>query len=263
MQLLSDRNARYDGSLLKVQTLSLTRSESRIMMEEWISRWETTFGVAPRLSQFCARPEARALRRALESEAEIPGDVEVFAFLLVVCVWPEEEWEKQPSDSAVQDAIRHLEQARRSLGSVSNTGWLGIFDRVHEIRDLLGQWARILRVRRQYGSSITVGTQTIWGKPAARGRQRAKRTVVFFLTYYFKTLGYRRTPWDQIARFLFLCGLAPNESMGKAVGTWWSTVLKRHGRQHGDAEPLEPAQQGLLQLFQHYKAVVWSSAVPP
>lgn len=232
------------------------------MMEEWIGRWEITFGVAPRLSQFFAKPEARALRRAVESEAEIPGDVEVFAFLLIVCVWPEEEWEKQPSGSAVQEAIRHLEQTRRSLESVSNTGWLGIFERVHEIRDLLVQWARILRSRIQYGSSITVGTQTIWGKPPARGRQRAKRTVVFFLTYYFKTLGFRRTPWNQITRFLFLCSLVPNESMGKEVGTWWATVLKRHERQHGEVEPLEPAQQGLFQLFQYYKDVAWSSAEP-
>lgn len=246
---------------MKVQTLSLTRSESRIVMEEWISRWETTFGVTPRLSQFFARPEARALCRAVESEAEIRGDVEVFAFLLIVFVWPEEEWEKQPSGPAVQEAIRDLEQARRSLGSVSNTGWLGAPERVHEVRDLLGQWARILRVRIQYGSSITVGTQTIWGKPPARGRQRAKRSVVFFLTSYFKTLGYRRTPWDQITRFLFLCRLVPQKTTAKEVGTWWSTLLKRHERQHGSAEPLEPAQQGLLQLFQHYKTMAWSSAV--
>jgi hypothetical protein len=232
------------------------------MMDEWIGRWEITFGVAPRLSQFFAKPEARALRRAVESETEIRGDVEVFAFLLVVCVWPEEEWEKQPSSSAVQEAIRHLEQTRRSLESVSNAGWLGTSERVHEVRDLLGQWAGILRVRTQYGPFITVGAQTVWGKPPARGRQRAKRTVVFFLTSYFKTLGYRRTPWNQITRFLFLCGLVPNESMGKEVGTWWATLLKRHERQHGDAEPLEPAQQGLLQLFQHYKDVAWSSAVP-
>lgn len=232
------------------------------MMDEWISRWETTFGVAPRLSQFFARPEARVLRRAVESEAEIRGDVEVFAFLLVVCVWPEEAWQKQPSESAVHESIRALEQARRSLGSVSNTGWLGTSERVHEIRDLLGQWARILRDRIQYGSSITVGTQTIGGKPPARGRQRAKRTVVFFLTSYFKTLGYRRPPWDQITRFLFLCRLVPQKTTAKEVGTWWSTVLTRHRRQHGRAEPLEPAHQGLLQLFLQYKAMAWSSAVP-
>ena len=85
------------------------------------------------------------------------------------------------------------------------------------------------------GRPVTVGTQTIWGKPPARGRQRAKRTVVFFLTYYFKTLGYRRPPWDQITRFLFLCRLVPQKTTAKEVGTWWSTVLTRHRRQHGDA----------------------------
>lgn len=230
-------------------------------MEEWITRWETTFGVAPRLSQFFARPEARALFCAVESEAEVRGDVEVFAFLLIVFVWPEEEWQKQPSGSAVQESIRRLEQARRSLASMSNTGWLGTSERVSEVRDLLGQWAGILRARMQYGSSVTVGTQTIGGNPPVRGRQRGKRKVVFFLTHYFKTLGYRRTPWDQVTRFLILCHLVPKRTKAKEVATWWSTVRQRHRRQHGCAEPLEPAQQGLLQLFHHYKARVRSSAV--
>jgi hypothetical protein len=231
-------------------------------MDEWISRWENHFGVAPRLSQFFARPEARALVRTFESEADVRGDVEVLAFLLIVFVWPEEEWQKQPSGPAVQEAIRHLEQVRRSLDAVSNTGWLGTAERVHEMRDLLGQWADILRGRIQYMSSVTIGTLTIGGKPPAQGRQRAKRTVVFFLTSYFETLGYCRTPWDQISQFVILCGLAPPKTTPKEVGTWWSTVLTRHRRAHGDAEPLEPVQQDLFQLFQYYKAVVWSPAVP-
>jgi hypothetical protein len=202
------------------------------------------------------------LVRTFESEADVRGDVEVFAFLLIVFVWPEEAWQKQLSDSAMHKSIRQLEQVRRSLDSVSNTGWLGTAERVHEIRDLLGQWADILRGRIQYMSSVTVGTLTIGGKPPAQGRQRAKRTVVFFLTSYFKTLGYRRTPWDQVSQFVILCGLVPQKTTPKDLGTWWSTVLARHRRAYGDAEPLEPVQQGLFQLFQYYQAVVWSPAVP-
>lgn len=231
-------------------------------MEEWIIRWETTFGVAPRLSQFFASLEARALLRAVESEGEVPGDVEVFAFLLIIFVWPEEEWQKQPSWSAVLESIRCLEQAQQSLEPVTNTGWLGSRERVHEVQGLWGQWAGILRARMQYRSSVTVGRQAIWGNPPARGRHRGKRRVVFFLVHYFQTLSYRRTPWDQIVRFLILCGLVDQGTTGKEVGTWWSTVRDRHQRRYGLAEPLAPAQEGLLLLFQDCKAWVWASAVP-
>jgi hypothetical protein len=232
-----------------------------MMMDTWISRWEARFGVAPRLSEFFADSEARAFLRDFESGADVQGDVEVLAFLLIFMVWPDREWQKQPSRPVVQETVRDLEQARRSLGRVSETGWLGTPQRVKEVQEVLRQWAGVLRARATFMPSITVGTITTGGHPPVRGRQRGKRQVVFFLTYYFKMLGYRRPPWGLMTRFLILCRLVPRRTTAKDVATWWSTVLERHHRQKHD-EPLAPVQESFLAWYQQCKASVWSSDGP-
>jgi len=229
------------------------------MMDTWIERWETTWGVAPRLSHFFSSPEARTVLREFESCADTTGDVEVLAFLLIFSVWPEQASKRGPSPQTLKETARSLEQCRRKVAKLVDTGVLGLPDAVQQTCDRLQQWATHLTAQARGWPMTPIGELWIGVSPPAAKRHRAKRQVVFFLTYYFHTLGCPVTPWRIITQFLILAKLAPSTATDKDISTWWSNVLGREHRTSG-AEPLIPYQEDQLRLFKHLKDQVWSES---
>ena len=229
------------------------------MMETWIRRWETKWGLAPRLSDFFSTPDARTVLREFDSCAGIKGDGEVLAFLLIVYVWPETEWKKRrrPSPQTLKATARSLDQCRRNIATLADTGLLGSPKVVRETYDRLREWAIHLTAEARGQPMVSLGSFSIGGAPPAAKCHRAKRQVVSFLTHYFHTLGCSAPPWRLITRFLILATLAPSTATDQGIGTWWSNTLKREHRT-GRMEPLAPYQHDQLQLFEQLKNHVWS-----
>src|SRR5438105_4010947 len=105
------------------------------MMETWITRWETTLGVVPRLTQFFSSPEARTFVRDFEGCGNALGDVEVLAFLLILFVWPETLSTRQPSPTQLTRTARSLEMCCRQVTTLVDTGVLGLPEQVQQICD--------------------------------------------------------------------------------------------------------------------------------
>jgi hypothetical protein len=231
------------------------------MMETWIRRWEVKWGLAPRLSDFFSTPDARTVLREFDSCAGIKGDGEVLAFLLIVYVWPETEWKtmRRPSPQTLKATARSLDQCRRNIATLADTGLLGSPKIVRKTCDRLQEWAAHLTAEARGRPMISMGTFTIGGAPPAAKRHRAKRQVVSFLTHYFHTLGCSAPPWRLITRFLILATLAPSTARHQRIATWWSNTLQREHRT-GRMEPLAPYQDDQFQLFEHFKDHVWSHA---
>jgi len=228
-------------------------------METWIRQWETKWGLTPRLSDFFSTPDARTMLREFDSCAGIKGDGEVLAFLLIVYVWPETEWKnmRRPSPQTLKATARSLEQCRRHIATLADTGLLGAPTVVRKTCDQLQEWAAQLSAEARGWPIVSIGTLSIGGAPPAAKRHRAKRQVVSFLTHYFHTLGCSAPPWRLITRFLILATLAPSTATDQGIGTWWSNTLKREHRT-GRMEPLAPYQHDQLQLFEQLKNHVWS-----
>jgi hypothetical protein len=230
-----------------------------MMMDQQIERWEDSYGLAPRLSHFFSSPEARTLLRDFSSCADAKGDVEVLAFLLIFYVWPEQDGIKLPSHQTLKDTARSLEDCSRRLRELVETRLLDSPEQVKETSDRLHHWATQLRAQTSGVPAVTIGPNTwIAENPPTAKRHRAKRRVVFFLTYYFHTLGCRTPPWQVITRFLILAKLLPSTATDKQLATWWSNVIQRHHRGAG-AGALRPFQQDQLILFEHFKKEVWSA----
>jgi hypothetical protein len=230
-----------------------------VMMDQQIKRWEDRYGVPPRLSDFFASPEARTLLRDFLSCADVEGDVEVLAFLVMFYVWPEQEGIKRPARQRLRETARSLEDASRRLRELTETRLLDSPEQIKQTSDRLHCWVTQLRAQASGVPAVTIGPNT-WiaqNQPAAK-RHRAKRRVVFFLTYYFHTLGCRTPPWQLITRFLILAKLLPSTTSEKQVATWWSNIIQRHQRGRG-ADPLAPFQQAQFTLFEHLKEEVWSA----
>lgn len=230
------------------------------MMDTWIERWDTAMGVAPRLSTFFSSPEARTVLREFESCANVKGDVEVLAFLLIFSVWPETEWKKRrPSPQTLKATARSLEQCRRQVAKLIGTGLLGLPEAVQRTCDQLQQWATHLTAEARGWPMVSIGMFWIGGTPPAAKRHRAKRQVVFFLTHYFHTLGCSAPPWRIITRFLILAKLAPSTATDQRIATWWSNLTRREDRR-GGVEPFAPYQEDQLRLFKHLKDQVWPAS---
>ena len=229
------------------------------MMETWVERWEKAWGVAPRLSHFFSSQEARTVLREFKSCANTEGDVEVLAFLLIFSVWPEQAWKRRPSPQTLKKAARSFEECSRTIAKLANTGLLESPKVVQQIRDQLQQWATYLRGQER-GLPMTPGGELWIGAAAPAGkRHRAKRQVVFFLTYYFHTLGCPVTPWRIITQFLILAKLAPSTARDQRIATWWSNLVRREDRR-GGVEPFAPYQEDQLRLFKHLKDQVWPTS---
>jgi hypothetical protein len=216
--------------------------------------------VAPRLSDFFASPEARTLLRDFVSSADAQGDVEVLAFLLMFYIWPEQEAIKRPARQALKETARSLEDSSRRLRDLTETRLSDSPEHIEQTSDRLHHWATQLTAQASGVPAVTIGPN-IWiaQKPPAAKRHRAKRRVVFFLTYYFHRLGCRTPPWQLITRFVILAKLLPSTTSEKQVATWWSNVIQRHQRGRG-ADPLPPFQQAQFTLFEHLKEEVWSAS---
>jgi len=232
-----------------------------LMMDTWIEQWDTAMGIAPQLSTFFSSPEARTVLREFESCGNTMGDVEVLAFLLVVYVWPETEWKKRrrPSPQTLKATARSLEQCRRKVATLADTGLLGSPSVVRETCDRLQQWATHLTEQARGWPMVSIGRLSMGGTPPAAKRHRAKRQVVSFLTHYFHTLGCPTPPWRIITRFLILAKLARSTATDQRISTFWSNVTRREHRT-GRMEPLAPHQHDQLQLFEYFKKQVWSRA---
>jgi hypothetical protein len=230
------------------------------MMDRQIERWENSYGVAPRLSNFFSSSEGRTLLRDFASCAEAKGDVEVLAFLLIFYVWPEQDGIKRLARQTLIETARSLEDSSRRLREFAETRLFDSPEQINQTSDRLHHWATQLRAKASGVPAVRIGPNTwIAQNPPAAKRHRAKRRVVFFLTYYFHTLGCRTPPWQLITRFLILAKLLPSTTTDKQLATWWSNVIQRHYRGRG-ADPLRPFQQDQLILFEHLKKEVWSAS---
>jgi hypothetical protein len=229
------------------------------MMETWIQRWETKWGLAPRLSDFFSTPDARRVLRELDSCAGTKGDSEVLAFLLIIYVWPDQGRTRRPSPQALKHIARSLKACSRSLATLAGTGLLGVPETVQQTSNQLLQWAEHLRLESRGWPMTPLGELWIGTIPPAAKRHRAKRQVVFFLTHYFHTLGCSVTPWRIITQFLILAQLAPLSATEQRIATWWSNVQQREYRK-ADTEPLASFQESQLILFQHFKELVWAGS---
>ena len=229
------------------------------MMETWITRWEVACGVAPRLSRFFASPAARTLLREFQSCAKATGDVEVLAFLLIFSVWPEHASTNRPSPQMLKATARSLDQCRRRVAKLVNTGLLGVPEAAKQTCDRLEQWSTHLTAEARGWPMVTMGRFAVGARPTTGKRHRAKRQVVEFLTHYFATLACPAPPWRIITRFLMLANLAPSTATDKHLATWWSNVLRREHRT-GDVEALARYQADQLRLFEHLKHDVWSDS---
>lgn len=228
-------------------------------METWIQRWETKWGLAPRLSDFFSTPDAHTVLRELKSCGNTMGDGEVLAFLLIVYVWPEQGRTRRPSPQTLKHIARSLKACSRSLTTLAGSGLLGVPETVHRTCDQLLQWAAHLTLEARGWPMTPIGTLWIGTSPPAAKRHRAKRQVVFFLTHYFQTLGCPVTPWRIITQFLILAKLAPPTASDQRIGTWWSNLQQREHRKAG-TEPLASFQDSQLILFRHFKELVWGGS---
>ncbi len=228
-------------------------------METWIQRWETKWGLAPRLSEFFSTPEADTLLREVDSCAEMKGDGEVLAFVLIFYVWPEQGRIRRPTPNTLKQMARSLTDASQHLATLAGTGLLGLPDTVQQTCDQLQQWAAHLTLEARGWPMTPIGELWIGTLPPAAKRHRAKRQTISFLTYYFKTLGCAVPPWQLITRFLILTKLAPSTARHDSIATWWSNVQQREHRS-ARAAPLAPFQESQLVLFQHVKELVWSES---
>lgn len=191
-----------------------------VMMDQQIKRWGDRYGVVPRLSDFFVSPEAQTLLRDFASCAEVEGDVEVLAFLLIFYVWPEAEI-RRASHRALGRTARSLEDSSRRLRELTETRLLDSPEQIKQTSDRLHRWATQLTAQASGVPAVMVGPNTwIAQNPPAAKRHRAKRRVVFFLTYYFHTLGCRTPPWQLITQFLILAKLLPSTTSEKQLATW-------------------------------------------
>lgn len=226
-----------------------------LMMETWIRRWETKWGLAPRLSDFFSTREAHTVLREFDSCADTKGDGEVLAFLLICYVWPEQGRTRRPSPQMLKRMARSLKTCSQNLATLASSGLLGVPEMVQQTSDQLRQWADHLILEARGWPVTPVGEFWIGTLPPAAKRHRAKRQVIAFLTYYFETLGCATTPWRVITRFLILAKLAPATAKGKHIATWWSNVQQREKRRTG-IEPLVSSHDDQLILFQSVKEQV-------
>jgi hypothetical protein len=234
-------------------------TDKELMMERWIRRWETKWGLAPRLSEFFSTPDAHTVLRDFKSCANsAEGDVEILAFLLIIYVWPEQGRTRRPSPQALKHIARSLKACSRSLATLAGTGLLSVPETVRQTCDQLQQWAAHLTLEARGWPMTPIGSLWIGSMPPAAKRHRAKRQVISFLTYYFQTLGCTES-WRLITRFLILANLAPATAKHKNISTWWSNVQQREKRRAG-TEPLAPFQESQLLLFQHFKELVWGGS---
>ena len=229
------------------------------MMETWIRRWETKWGLAPRLSNFFSTPDARTVLREFDSCAGIKGDGEVLAFLLICYVWPEQGRTRRPSPQSLKRTAWSLKACSRNLATLAGSGVLGVPETVQQTCDHLLRWAAHLTLEARGWPMTPIGELWIGTLPPAAKRHRAKRQVISFLTYYFETLGCAVPPWRLITRFLILANLAPAIARDKHIATWWSNVLQREHRRAG-TEPLASFQESQLTLFAHFKELVWAGS---
>jgi hypothetical protein len=230
-----------------------------MMDDRWIERWETKWGLAPRLSDFFSTPDARTVLRELGSCAGMKGDAEVLAFILIFYVWPEQGRTRRPSPRTLKHMARSLKLCSRHLATLAGTGLLGVPDTVQQTCDQLRQWAAHLTLEARGWPMTPIGQLWIGTLPPAAKRHRAKRQTISFLTYYFKTLGRPAPPWQLITRFLILTKLIPSTARHNSIATWWSNVQRREHRS-ARATPLAPFQESQLVLFQDFKDQVWSGS---
>lgn len=230
-----------------------------MMDDRWIERWETKWGLAPRLSDFFSTPDARTVLRELHSCAGMKGDAEVLAFILVFYVWPKQGRTRRPSPQTLKGIARSLKTCSGHLETLAGTGLLGVPETTQQTCDQLRQWAAHLILEARGWPMTAIGELWIGTIPPAAKRHRAKRQTISFLTYYFKTLGRPVPPWGLITRFLILTKLAPSTASDKHISTWWSNVQRREHRR-ARTEPLAPFQESQLILFAHFKEQVWAGS---
>lgn len=208
----------------------------RELIDRSIQQWGQQCGVTARLEQFFNTPAGRALVNDFQASGVAEPDLDVLIFLLIYVVWAGEEWEKVPRDTKRQDLAKQLRQARRKLYTIK--------ERMHpaSVETLTATIKQLEKCERHLNIHpwVQVGKVMVWGHPPGPKRYRAKRQVVFFLTGYFRELGYRHPPWALIFKFLQLVGLEKPTTSPKTVSSWWSNTKKREVTSEN---PIEPRQK--------------------
>jgi hypothetical protein len=220
-------------------------------MESWISQWERYFVIAPRFTEFFSTAQGRELIQTF------PGpkvEAEVLAFLLIRVVWSQEKLAKMMSKPDREAMARNLANARRTLQQLHKTPMIGPTEEVTATIQRLEQWERQLKSM----PLVSVGPgRWIGGEPPARGRHRAKRQVVFFMTRYFYERGIDPPPWSFITAFLCAARLVSAGTNPKTVATWWSNICSR---EVSSDNPIEPHQDSWLRLYAEEQRSVHDAA---
>jgi hypothetical protein len=229
--------------------------------ENWVARWESHCGVAPRLTRFFSSEPARRLVKECRQQGLQP---QMLAFALIYFVWPAEEQKKLPTRDSLDKGTALLAKAARWLSQHGKEGLS--LPGVDEVTTRLRQYATTLH---QEIIPVSIGNFAVAERPFSR-RDRGKRRAVFFLTGCAQERGTARKPWALITGFLVLCGLVPRTTKPKTVATWWSNCLERDRKQSGRPDTweseLEEHQEGFYEWFRTMNQEVeqsWSRTKSP
>lgn len=242
------------------------RGTNLSLMEMWIHQWEDYCGVSPRLSELFATEKGR--RFLVLATAEREGreyiDPEIFAFLLIFVVWPEEELRKIPKKSDLKEILADVKRTRRNLKKLQNANFLrmelSLDEMVKHLMVVENQVAEFLK-----NPKVLIGNAGFFKMPAKPNRDRAKRQIIFFLTGYFRYLGWAEPDWKIIEKFLTLVGLNKQRISPKSLASSWSNSRGREITSDDPLDfchgPIDGHQDSWVNWFLHTKEQVTAGRV--